>query len=176
VVRLELPRIGHWLAQLPHIERADAIVVLGGGSDRTLRGITLYKQGLAPAFWHTGNCESPQGNAQIAIQHGVPAEAIRVPVTHSTWEDGQAIAELAKEQKVQSILVVTDWYHSRRALSMIRKQLAGSGIHIYYDSPPAALYSPDNWWRYGEGRRTVLGELAKIGLYWVRYGVTPWQS
>ena len=182
-VRLGLPTIGHWLAQPPHIARADAIVVLGSNnSQRSQRGISLYKQGLASEFWHTGDVPRPgmttsyaQSHVQIAIEHGVPVEAIHLLATTSTWEDGQEIAALAQERQVQSILVVTDWRHSRRALCAIEKQLADRGVAIYYAPPTDSLYGPENWWQHKSGRVAVFRELVKIGFYWVRYGLAPWR-
>lgn len=181
--RLGPPRVGQWLAYTLHIERADAIVVLAGGNPgRIMRAITLYKQGLAPELWHTGNVWAPdkimppaQSGAQLAIEHGVPAEAIHLLATTNTWGDSQEIAVLAKERQVQSILIVTDWWHSRRALCAIKKQLAGSGIAVYYAPPTDPPYSPENWWHHKRGRITVFQELGKIGFYWVRYGVAPWR-
>ncbi len=178
--RLWLPRIGHWLAQPPRVNRADAIVALGGSNSRTLHSITLYRQGLAPEIWYTGDClcsgetiSFAQSAAQFSIERGVPAKAIRLLATTSTWEDGQEIAVLAKERQVQSILVVTNWAHSRRALCVIEQQLAGSGIAIYY-APPNSLYEPEKWWQHNRGRVAVFKELVKIGFYWVRYGTAPW--
>jgi uncharacterized SAM-binding protein YcdF (DUF218 family) len=174
--------IGHWLAQPPRVNPADAIVVLGASNSRTLHSITLYRQGLAPEIWHTGDClcsgetiSSAQSAAQFSIERGVPAEAIRLLATDSTWEDGQEIVALAKERQVQSILVVTDWTHSRRALCTIKKHLAGSGIAIYYAPLTDSFYGPENWWQHRHGRVVVFKELAKIGPYWVRYGVAPWR-
>ncbi len=181
--RLWLSGIGHWLAQLPQVNQADVIVVLGGGGPgRTLRSITLYKQGLAPEIWHTGDCQcsgeaisSAQSAARFSIERGIPAEAIHLLATASTWEDGQKIATLAKERQAQSILVVTDWSHSRRALCVIRRQLAGSGIDIYYAPSANPPYGPEDWWRSKYGRVVVFRELVKIGFYWARYGMVPWR-
>jgi uncharacterized SAM-binding protein YcdF (DUF218 family) len=172
---LWLPMVGSWLAQPSHVGRADAIVVLGGGSLRTLLGITLYKQKVAPELWNTGDVPGSASPAELIIQQGVPAEVTHILPSTSTWEDAQAIADLARRRKVQSIVVVTDWYHSRRALCSIRHHLAGSGIKISYDFPPSESYRPDNWWQSQSGRNQVLSELGKIMSYWLRYGLNPWR-
>ena len=176
-----LAEIGHWLAQPPLIEQADAVVVLGGSPPRNQRGISLYMEGLASEFWHTGDVPRPgmpttyaESRAQIAIEHGVPAEAIHLLATSSTWEDGQQIAALAKERGTRTILVVTSWPHSRRALCTIKKHLADSEVSVYYARAENPAYRPDNWWLSRAGWRTVSAEVAKIGGYWVRYGVSPW--
>jgi uncharacterized SAM-binding protein YcdF (DUF218 family) len=178
---LGFPRIGGWLDQPPCINQADAIAVLGGNPRRIQTGISLYKQGLAPEIWHTGDVPYPgreisfaRSAAQRAMEQGVPPEAIHLLATTSTWEDGQAIAALAKERQVQSILVVTNWSHSRRALCTIKHHLAGTGVVIYYTPSLDSRYGPGNWWHYKSGRAIVLRELGKIGLYWARYGVIPW--
>jgi hypothetical protein len=66
-----------------------------------------------------------------------------------------------------------DWYHSRRALCVIQRQLDSSGITIYYDPPSVSIYRPENWWQSKDGRVAVLGELAKIGYYWWHYDLAP---
>lgn len=169
---LSLTGIGHWLAQPPRVGRVDAIVVVGDCPKRILHGIALYGQGLAPELWHTGSYA--QSAARLAIEHGVPAEAIHLLSTTSTWEDGQEISAFAKQRQVDSILVVTSWYHSRRALCVIQQQLVGSGVSIYYD-PPALRYGSGNWWQYKDGWTAVCGELVRIGFYWWRYGLAPWR-
>lgn len=169
---LWLPGIGHWLAQPPRLGQVDAIVILSGNRQRILHGVTLYERGLAPELWHTGCAQSA---AQLARERGVPARAIYSLATTSTWEDGQQIRAFAEQQQVNSILVVTNWVHSRRALCVIQQQFAGSGVSIYYDPPPASGYGPDNWWRHKRGRTVVFTELAKIGLYWGYYGLAPWR-
>lgn len=182
ITKQGLSGIGHWLVQSPHIAPVDAIVVLGGNPQRSRHGINLYKQGLASELWHTGDVPYPgrtisyaQSAVQLAIEQGVPTENIHLLATVSTWEDGQKIATLAKERKMKSILIVTSWAHSRRALCVIEQHLAGSGVGIYYDSPPSSRYGPDNWWQYKSGWVTVFRELGKIGVYWWRYGVAPWR-
>lgn len=171
--RLWLPKIGHWLAQPRHVTRVDAIIVLGGGDgERTMQALDLYKDGLAPELWHTGH---GWNWVELDIQQGVPREHIHLLPSTSTWEDAQAIAAFAQRQKVRRILVVTDWYHSRRALCTIQHHLAGSRIEIYNDSPPTSSDGPDNWWQSKSGRSQVLSELGKIVYYWLRYGLNPWQ-
>ena len=103
----------------------------------------------------------------------MPDEAIQVLSSTSTWEDGQAIAALAQQRNVRSVLIVTNWYHSRRAMCVVRQHLRNSGVSVYYDPPPGAAVKPDNWWRSEQGRDMLFTELAKIGYYWVRYGLAP---
>jgi len=95
--------------------------------------------------------------------------------TTSTWEDGREIAALVRQEGVHSILLITDWYHSRRALCVVRRQLAPDSITLYYEPPPTVAYNPDNWWHSEDGLVSVVNELVKFGFYWWHYGVAPWQ-
>jgi uncharacterized SAM-binding protein YcdF (DUF218 family) len=177
--------LGHWLAQPTKVDHADAIVVLGGNMERIHQGIALYKHGLAPELWHTGNTPTrgesivfAQFAIRLAIEQGVPAQAIHLLATTSTWEDGQQVISLARERNLESILIVTDWYHSRRALCVLTQQATDRAATepkptLYYASTMDIPYGPEDWWRYSKGWTTVLGELAKMGYYGLRYGISP---
>ncbi len=173
-----LPALGRALAMAPNEGQADVIVVLGGGgSERILHGIQLYRQGAAPSLWITGNRPIPElaGFADgrlardLAVRGGVPADAISLLNTSSTWEDGLQIAALVKQKGLRRIVVVTSWYHSRRALTVIRKQLAGQAVLVYYSPPKTLACCPDKWWLRDEPLVMVINEWIKIGLYAVKY-------
>ncbi|MCG8349709.1 MAG: YdcF family protein [Chloroflexales bacterium] len=179
---LFVTQIGPWLALPAHIQPVDAIVVLGGEHpSRIQHGIDLYKQNLAGELWHTGDVFIPQIKdsyariaSRLATRRGVPQRAIHLLSTTNTWEDGQEIAVLAQARNINSILVVTSWYHSRRALCVIQSHLAGSGVAIYHASPPTATYTPETWWFRGGGWFLVGRELAAMAQYWQRYDVRSW--
>jgi uncharacterized SAM-binding protein YcdF (DUF218 family) len=181
--RLWLPAIGSWLARPSQLNQADAIVVLsGGGPERLIYGITLYQQGLAPELWYTGDVPIPtmtsftdgQFARQFAIGQNVPAGAIHLLETTSTWEDGQQIAAAVRQRGLHRLLIVTNWYHSRRALCVIQGQLTDMDVYVFYSSPPAFTYTPDDWWRRESGLVAVVNELIKFGFYWWHYGLAPW--
>jgi uncharacterized SAM-binding protein YcdF (DUF218 family) len=77
---------------------------------------------------------------------------------------------------VQSILIVTDWWHSRRSLAVLEHHLVNSGIAVYCAPLTDRGHDPEDWWRRGDSRRLVVRELAKIAFYGVRYGVLPFYS
>ncbi len=182
---LLLRGIGYWLAQPPAIHPADAIVVLGGYDvQRMTTALTLYQQGLAPEVWHTGyRARGVQGYPidlllKLTRKYGLPNADLYLLPSANTWEDGAVIAWLAKDRQLHSILVVTNWFHSRRALHVLEHHLAGSEVRIYYAPvlPSAASaetsFGPNNWWQSRHGRRIVGSELLKVGFYWLRYGIS----
>jgi uncharacterized SAM-binding protein YcdF (DUF218 family) len=180
-----LPGLGHWLQQPSQPAPADVIVVLAGDRERIVHGIDLYKQGLADEIWYTGDVtftiapipNESQTARQYAIEQGVPATAITLLPSTSTWEDALAIRAHMDERGVDNILLVTSWYHSRRALCIMRRHLdLATGTHqmSWYAVPTDSYhYNPDNWWQHEFGLVNVQNEFIKFGHYWLAYGLCP---
>ncbi len=177
-----LSALGYWLIIDDEPRPADAIAVLGTTPERATYGIRLYQQQLGREYWHTGDGSvsrphvfHAQDAAQLAREQGIPEAAIHLLPSRSTWQDGQSIARLARERHADSIIVVTDWYHSRRAMCVIRQQLEGTGIDVFYAILPLTDYRPDNWWRFSRLRRAVPDEYGKLVFYALRYGLQIWR-
>ncbi len=163
-------------------KNADAIAVHAGNIERLKYGVTLYQQGLAPEVWYTGDetgsAKDPPAHIEqakeIAAEGGIPADRFHLLATTSTWEDGREMARLAKERGIERLIIVTDWPHSRRAFCVDRHHFRGSNIALFYATPPDPPFGPDTWRQHPAGRRGVLRELGKIMLYWLYYGLNPW--
>lgn len=121
----------------------DAIVVLGGDvAQRLPMAVELFQAGLAPELWYTGATEESLANSrgeiprvvQAAQELGIPAEAITLLATTSTWEDGREIAATVQARGTRSILVVTPGF------------------------------GPGEWWQVESGQRVITQELRKIIL------------
>lgn len=182
--------IGYWLAipAEPKLQRAKAIIVNGGHPTRTLYGVELYRRNLAPKLWHTGYAKGevwvtalvkwsdPQPLFRYLLLPStptIPHEAFHYLSTTSTWSDGTEIAATIRSQKLHRVIIVTDWWHSRRALCSTKQQLQGYAVEIEFAPAPAAI-GPDNWWQDAEMRKHVLSEWGKLGYYALRYGMNPW--
>ncbi len=181
---LWLPGLGHFLTAPVNEGQADAIVVLsGGGPERAMHGIALYHRGLAPQLWFTGDAPPPMLTTftdarwaqELAEEQGVPAGAIRRLRTMSTWEDGQEIARAVHGAGINRLLIVTDWYHARRALGILRRELAGDNVQVLFSPAPPLTYGPNDWWQREDGLVAVVNEYIKTGFYWWHYGLAPWQ-
>ncbi len=177
-----LPAIGHWFFVQTKVANADAIAILsGGGPERLCHGFELYKRGMAPEIWYTGDkpleTRSDFMDSEMALnfaaRYGVPKEKIKLLPSTSTFEDGKSIAALVKEKKIKSLIVVTSWYHTRRAMNVLHHCLADTNVIIYISSSTNLPFTPDNWWRDEEGLVSVVNEAIKTALYWRRYGVAP---
>ena len=169
-----LPAIGEWLAMpaTVHLQPADAIIVHGGNPERTDYAIALYHLGLAPELWQTGYARTQIVFREVIKNESDPS-AFRFLTTTSTWSDGTAIAQMIRERKLHHVIIVTDWWHSRRALCSTMEQLQGYPVTISFSASPSSA-SVINWWQNSEIRDDVLRELVKFVYYGVHYGMVPW--
>ena len=181
-----LPSIGGWL-MLPADplvrHENEAIVVLGGGGQQRLReGIALWKEHPESELWHTGdlrpesqrNFVDPTFARTYAVERGVAEEKISLLQSTSTWEDAIAVAAEAERSGVEHLVVVTNYFHSRRAMCVLRHHLAESDITLTYIPPSSDEFNPTTWWQNEQDLVDVAEEWLKIVLYWQRYGVAPW--
>lgn len=175
--------VGEWLDIPAQIAPADAIVVLGGDARQRLPiAVELFHAGIAPELWYTGAVEESQAGdgsaAQVAVEQamawGVPSESLTLLATTSTWTDGEEIAATISARDKRSIVVVTSWYHGRRALCAIHHHLSDKTVQVYYQPTATPDFGPHDWWDSEVGALTVTRELNKILFYWGYYGLVPW--
>jgi len=133
---------------LENIPEADAIVVLGGGTDapdfprpmvdvtaagdRILYGGLLYKEGKAPLILLSGGNISwlgTKGNtpadqmAQILSMMEIPRDAILLQTqSQNTYEDALYSSQKLKELGFNRILLVTSALHMPRSVGLFEKQ------------------------------------------------------
>ena len=163
--------------------KADAIVLLGGGLDtRPQVAARLYHEGWATRILVMQPERSPAaqylrlpGESTIAqkllMQEHVPESAMIVvgqSVT-STFDEANAVAAWAKEQRAHCLLVPTDLFHTRRAGWIFRRQLGQSDVEVRMIPVNARRYSGNSWWQHEEGIVNFQNEILKYFWYWFRY-------
>ncbi len=100
--------------------QADILVVLGGNPDRAVRAVELFKEGEAPEILVSGkgDCAS---NEKLLEQDGVANAAIILECkSHTTRENAEFSIPLLRQMGARRVIIVTSWYHSRRALACFR--------------------------------------------------------
>ena len=97
--------------------KADAMVVLGGtGMERPERAAELFKQDEAPEILvcGEGDCAS---NEKLLEKEGVTNAAIILECkSRTTRENAEFSIPLLRQMGAHRVIIVTSWYHSRRAL------------------------------------------------------------
>jgi uncharacterized SAM-binding protein YcdF (DUF218 family) len=149
--------------------RADVIVVLGGGAhERPERAAELFKEHDAPRIVVSGFGDD-EISRRILNGAGVPANVIQLESkSRTTEENAEFTIKLLREQKLKSAIIVTSWYHSRRAL----KTFGHFAPEIkFYSRPSYFAFNRADWTR-AFAKRVYL-EYAKLPGYWIRYGASP---
>lgn len=102
------------------------------------------------------------------VKAGVPADKIRIipGLASSTRDEAVIVKEYAERERLQSVLIVTSSYHSRRALRTMQQVFANNGTTLGLE--PASA-STAFWWLRPEGWRTVGSEFVKTVYYWFNY-------
>ncbi|HEV7903239.1 MAG TPA: YdcF family protein [Pyrinomonadaceae bacterium] len=174
------------------LPQADCIFVLSGASEyveRTRHAAELWRRGVAPKVvltndnlrggWNSAEQRNPffsERAAEELRRAGVPAAQIEVlpePVA-STYDEAVRLRAYASEHKLDSVLVVTSAYHSRRALWTMRRVLRDSGVRVGVSpvaAGGAAGQTPGGfgWWLSPRGWRSVAPEYPKLVYYWFHY-------
>ncbi len=150
--------------------RADAIIVLGGGSfDRTQRAAELFKTGKAPLIVCAGFEDAGANKARLT-NSGVPPSAILLESkSRSTRENAEFSIPLLRAHGVKRAIIVTSWFHSRRALACFEHYAPD----IQFYSRPSYFGCP----KTGRNLKNINGyveiEYVKLLGYWLCYGVWP---
>jgi uncharacterized SAM-binding protein YcdF (DUF218 family) len=169
--------LGGILIVADRLERADAIVVLSGGSnDRIMYATQLYREGYADYLVLTETGISYPGNPTVATQYardlamdqGVPEELILASdvVVSSTKDEAQTVLKTAKASGFTRLIVVTDPYHTFRTRLIFRSVFRDSGIKIMVHPISGHWYDSATWFLTPTGWRDTLFEYFKtIGFY-----------
>lgn len=180
-----------WLIIEKPLEKADAILVLSGSSvyiERTQKAASLYKKGVAPkiiltddhaiAGWSEREKRNPPFIELMLRElnaEGIPREAIEIlpdEVTGTEWE-AKALAKKIKEENLNSVLLVTSAYHTRRAFWIFERVLSESGanaeIGIAHALTGEQTPPPFYWWLKPFGWNVVAGEYVKGAAFWLFY-------
>ena len=149
---------------------ADAMVLLGGGShDRPERAVELFKEHLTTRILISGMGDSGI-NRQFLIKSGVPPHLIEVENrSRTTKENAMDAIKLLRKEHARRVIIVTSWYHSRRALACFEHYAPEIQ---FYSRPSYFGYKRADWRRQNLTRRIYL-EYPKLIGYWMCYGVSP---
>ncbi|MGK9168529.1 YdcF family protein [Inquilinus limosus] len=150
------------------LEPADVIVVLGGnGPSRAWRAAALYRQGVAPRVLVTGidDCESIRSHM---VDSGVPRNVIQIEcAARNTWENAVFSAPMLTAMGARRAVLVTSWFHTRRALACFRQVLP----QLEWMSGPVERDESYRQMIRDNGGLMVLKEYLKIAWYSLRYGL-----
>lgn len=185
--------VAFWLSfPLVHSDpprQAGAIVILGGGVDdddtlkpgsasRLVHGLRLFRKTYAPLIILTGgnpldpSVPESEVMAKIATELGIPPSSLIVERDAATTvTQARAVAQIALEQHINSVLLVTSPLHSFRASRAFRQ----AGLEVI-SATPVAKRSTMPWVTIGPADvlaricdlAHVVYEYGAVSLYWLR--------
>lgn len=174
-----LKSMGENLIVSDDLKKADLITSVSGPDYRALYAAELCKKSLAPRLFYTGGYNefderyTAAWSQYLATTIGVPPEEITVDESTvvTTYEEAERVKAFvdAHPGKIDTIIVVTDPYHTKRAKWAYQKVL-GSEITILMAPVPfeETGYSK-SWWKDSASRKMVIQEYLKYGFYLLRY-------
>ena len=162
---------------------ADALVVLTGTIETRLpRAVALYRQGYAPRILMTQErpmhalaaqlpcSDSEKARALLHLLHA-DCELTVVPSQKggatSTFDEAYDLKDWARRNSYKRIIIVTDDFHTRRALLAFSKVFQGTGIAVQAAGAANELFSEQDWWKSDRGLSSYILEGIKYSLYLV---------
>lgn len=160
------------------LEPADAAAVLGGDTDtRASAAAQLFKDGrvrqiLVSRAGAGGDAGNPDREQLLKL--GIPPAAIAefADAPKNTYEEARALAQWAKQNQAQRIIVPTEIFPSRRVAWILRRELGKVGVIVMIEALAPSAYDLNDWWQNKCGITDFQTEAIKY-LY---YRLTYWRS
>jgi uncharacterized SAM-binding protein YcdF (DUF218 family) len=171
-----------WVVNEP-TPKADAIVVLGGSPEnRPFEAAKLYHEGVAPVILYTDVQPSPaeelgivptepEQTRRILASNGVPDSAMILVGTNvaNTFDEAVAVRDWVGRTGTRSVVIVTDWFHTRRARWIFQREFRGHNEVIYVVVARPAHQGVQDWWRDEYGIISFQNEILKYVYYRAKY-------
>ena len=185
---LTFPRLGAWLVVEDPLEKADAVVVLGGTMyERPMEAVELYKEGWAPRIYlfrqvaDWGEAVLVERNFQytrevdlqieVMGRLGVPREMIFIlDQANSTAEESDDLLALVTREKFSRVIVVTSKQHTRRARLVMNRKVNPVGVTVIVRPSRFDRSDVDRWWANRSTLRFTLFETQRLFGYWLGLG------
>jgi uncharacterized SAM-binding protein YcdF (DUF218 family) len=167
--------LGSLLVPKDQLVPADALVVLDGGEFelRLAAGLSLLRRGYAPRLlvMQSSYHRAQHGRAQDAADEQ-PGEVFLLDCSAvSTAEEALEACPVLKRWACSSVMIVTSWYHTRRARTIFARRLKNEGVRVSIYPVAVPNAGVRGWWKSGKGRRTVVLETAKLLATWLHLGL-----
>lgn len=148
--------------------KTDAIIALTGGQNRIAESIKILNEGLADKLFISGVSEQTSMKdieRELAIKPLDDSKIILGKKAHNTIENASEAFEWIKENNVNSIRLVTSYYHIPR--SLLEFKLYGLRKKIL----PHPVYSqnvPHDWWKNWGTFKLMVSEYNKYAVVYIR--------
>lgn len=162
-------------------KNADAIVVLSGGAyTRIPKALELYQKGYSEKILLTSerliNKRVVRLRKPIEVLALDIAKDMKINATFqkvlslkggatSTFDEAYDLKEFSNERNFKHIIIVTDAFHTRRALNTFKKIFKDSEILVEVAKANNDIYNEKNWWKTDLGLQAYILEGFKYIIY-----------
>lgn len=174
-----LQSLAYRLIRRDALRAADVVIALSGDArcGRENYAAQLYRQGLAhkiivgglPAGWgiHTGDVAK-----RFLLQQGIPeTDIIVLKDPWNTRVEADLLVRQMRQNGWQSVLAVTEQFHSRRAAYSIQHVAPDLQVVSAPLPPEQSRWQPERWWT----RRHEMGQTVRELLAWVNTLAGGWR-
>lgn len=171
-----------WAVHEP-VEKADAVVLLGGGTEwRPFEAAAMYRQGqvplvlvptaiLTPSVKIGARVPDTEVDMLILTKSGVPASSIQSYVSspQSCRDEARGLHDWVAKNQVKSVVIPTDPFNTRRVKWIFERELKGTGVSVHVVTVSPLNYDLDDWWQKEDGVLNFITEGIKMTYYLVHY-------
>ncbi len=186
VLVIIIPHMGTFLVLNHELEEADAIVVLMGGvAFRTLEAADLYHEGYSEKILMVQSYQAGEeiladegivlpGQAEqsrrVALELEVAKEDLKIieGEARSTFDEAQILAAYLEERTdLESLILVTSSFHTRRTYIIFNRVLPGldRDITLYSRASSYDDFQAEQWWQCRESAKMVVLEYLKLAYF-----------
>lgn len=157
----------------------DAIVAISGGntSARTAHAVEIFNQNYGKKLIFSGANSNPNiasDARQMSIQaqnSGIAkSEILLEENAKNTHENAKFVAEIIKQNKFKSVILVTSPYHQGRAELEFKKALDSTGVQVYSAPAQNDVDWNEFWWLKPRGWYLAASEV--VGIFRFLIGVS----
>lgn len=182
-----LRHLGTWLVIQDPLQPAPVVAVLSGGiPQRAREAAALYRENSVREVWVSRATDPTEelhemgidylGEAfysqRVLVQLGVPGEATRVldPTIFNTEDEVRLISQLARQEGIHRVIIVTSKAHTRRVHYLWRK-LVGADPALIVRYPRDDPFDAAHWWRQTHDALDVVREVLGLANAWAGFPV-----
>jgi len=182
-----LQAVGGFLVVEDQVKKSDLVVCLMGRPvERGLAAADLFNEGLAPKIFFARE-KAPDGHEVLEkrdLQYprsqdllkmvleasGVPPSACTAArrIVGSTRDEAELVRDVCKKAGYNAVIVVTSPTHTRRAGSIFRRVLDGTGVEVMVAASKYSEFRAADWWKTERFVEAVVLEYQKLFYEMIR--------